>query len=446
MKTIPRRTFLRGLGTAMALPLLDGMVPSLRADEDTRNEGQAPRRLVFVFVPNGIHMQDWTPEREGSDFELPSTLAPLGPVKDHLLVLSGLTHDKARANGDGPGDHARSSACFLTGAQPRKTAGSDIHVGVSVDQVAAQAIGSATRFPSLELGCEPARQSGNCDSGYSCAYSSSISWRTPHSPMGKEIHPRLAFDRLFAFGGDAASAAAQAERRHTRRSILDFVRDDAARLERRLGRADRRKLDEYLTAVRELERRIDLAEDGTEADALDIPEAMPRDYRDHVRLMNDVLVLALRSDLTRIATFMFANEGSNRSYPFVGVRGGHHEISHHGGDRAKIQGIRTINRFHTSQLSYLLQALAAVEEGEGTLLDNCMLVYGSGISDGNRHNHDDLPILVAGRGGGTIAPGRHVRYPRETPLCNLFLSLLDRMGVRRQAFGDGTGRLPGLDA
>jgi hypothetical protein len=431
--TVGRRRFLKGCGTVLALPWLESLLPRALA-------GVAPpRRLAFLFVPNGIHMEDWTPRAEGRSFDLPYLLEPLAPFRDDLLLLSGLTHDKGRANGDGPGDHARSAAVYLTASQPRKTAGDDIEAGVSVDQVAAGKLGAATRFPSLELGCEEARQSGQCDSGYSCAYSSNISWRTPRTPMGKETDPRLLFERLFGAGGPGG-AAARAERLRARRSILDYVADDARRLEGELSGADRGKLDEYCQGVREIERRLDLGEPAPAA--MDAPLGTPREYGAHVRLMADLLALAFRTDATRVATFMMANEGTNRTYPEIGVRDGHHHLSHHGGDRGKIDGIRRINRLQTELLAHFLRRLKETPEGEGSLLDRCTIVYGSGISDGNRHNHDDLPCLVAGR--GALSTGRHVRYPRDTPMANLFVSLLHAHGVRTDRFGDSTGPLAGL--
>ena len=443
-RELDRRRLLRGLGTALALPWLGSLLPRpARADAP-----HPPLRLAFLFVPNGVDMPNWTPTTEGAAFELPSILAPLETVRDEVLVVSGLTLDKARANGDGPGDHARSAAAFLTASQPRKTAGADLHVGVSVDQVVAQHRGAETSLPSLELGIESARQSGSCDSGYSCAYSSSIAWRTAHTPLGKEVHPRLAFERLVAFGGRAATAEARAERLVSRRSVLDYVREDALRLRRALGRKDREKLDEYLAAVRQLERRIESTERVQDRAAHPLapllPARVPEDRREHIRLLEDVLVLAFRMDRTRVATFMLANAGSNQPYPFLGVPEGHHELSHHGGDDAKIRKVRAINRFHVSQFAYLLQRLQEVPEGDGTLLDHSVVVYGSGISDGNRHNHEDLPLLVAGRGGGALHPGRHVRYPRETPCANLWLSILGLFGVDVPTFGDATGRLDHL--
>jgi hypothetical protein len=436
---LDRRTFLRGCGTALALPLLESTALAGPA-------AAAPKRLAFVFLPNGIHMRDWTPAQVGADFELPYLLEPLAPVRDRAMVLTGLTHDKGRANGDGPGDHARSAAVFLTGAQPYKTDGANLRAGVSVDQVAAERIGRFTRFPSLELGCETSRQSGGCDSGYSCAYSSNISWRTPQSPMLKEIDPRLLFERMFG-AGDESDAAARAQRLAERKSILDFAREDAVRLGARLGGADRRKLDEYFDGVRAIERRIEMAERAGAGEApvpgIETPAGIPREYAEHLRLMYDLLTVAFRTDLTRVATFMTANEGSNRTYPEVDVRDGHHTLSHHGGDPSKIEQIRRINRFHLEAFARFVSGLRAVPEGDGTLLDACTVVLGSGISDGNRHNHDDLPVLLAGGGGGTLATRRHVRVARETPMCNLYLTLLDNHGVRLPRFGDSTGRLEG---
>ena len=443
MRTIGRRAFLTGAGATMALPFLD----SLALGAVVR-----PKRLAFVFIPNGVHIADWRPRGVGSAYELSPLLSPLEKFKRDILVVSNLSHRNARALGDGPGDHARSAACFLTGAHPVKTAGRDIRAGISVDQIAAAHLGRATTLPSLEIGCEPARQSGNCDSGYSCAYSSNISWRTARSPMGKEIDPRALFNRLFRVGPEGESDEARAERRRTRRSILDYVRQDAASLRRRLGRDDRHKLDEYTTGVRELERRIELLEltelgddiliwEAGESETIKPPPGIPRDYRDHVRVMYDLLVLAFKLDVTRVATFMLANEGSNRNYRFIGASGGHHHLSHHQGDKGKIEKIRRINRFHSEELAYFLGRLSEVREGQGTLLDSTAIVYGSAISDGNRHNHNNLPIIVAGRGGGLVEPGRHLVAQPNTPLCNLYVTLLQGVGVNGQRFGDSTGTL-----
>lgn len=439
---IPRRAFLRGLGVAVGLPLLESMTARRAAGEEQR----PPCRMAFLYVPNGIHMPDWTPKKEGADFDFPPTLEVLKPFAKDLLVLSGLTQDKARPNGDGPGDHARAAAAFLTGCQPFKTDGAGIRAGISVDQLAASRVGQHTRFPSLELGCDASAQSGNCDSGYSCAYSANISWRTPSTPMAKETNPRAVFERLFSGGAGGEEDRDRALRKLYRRSILDFVLEDASHLRARLGATDRRKLDEYLSAVREVEGRIERSEkaDGEKAPGFRKPSGIPKDYGEHIRILCDLLVLAFRCDLTRVATFMLANEGSNRSYRSIDVPEGHHDLSHHGGDREKQAKIAAINRFHVSQLSHLLAGLKAEEEPGGTLLDHSLILYGSGLSDGNRHNHDDLPILLAGRGCGTVEPGRHIRYGKETPLANLYLSLLDRMDASAGTLGDSTGRLPHL--
>ena len=447
-----RRTLLRGLGASVALPWLECFAPRgplLGAGSTARAAAQPPLRMAFLCYPNGMHMADWTPANEGALGELPPTLAPLAPHKRKLLVLTGLTHDKARSNGDGAGDHARSSACFLTACQARKTAGADIRAGVSVDQIAAAAIGGATRLPSLELGCDPALNAGSCDSGYSCAYSANISWKSESLPMAKEVNPKLVFERLFGDGPTDADDVRRRERESLRKSILDYVADDARRLQSRLGEADRRKVDEYFTGIRELERRIALAEAKSHERKADLPDypapaGIPQDYAEHIRLLNELMVLAFRTDTTRIATFLVANEGSNRSYPEVGVSDGHHYSSHHGKEAKKLDNLKKINRFHMEQFAQLLGKLDGAKEDGGTLLDHSMIVVGSAISDGDRHNHDDLPVLLCGGGRGTLASGRHVRYPKDTPLANLFLSMLDRIGAPADRVGDSTARLDRL--
>ncbi len=441
---ISRRTVLRGLGTAVALPWLEAMAPPALAVDTVKKA--PPRRMAFIYVPNGAHMAEWTPAAEGNNFSLPGVLEPLAPYQKDLMVLTGLTLDKARPNGDGPGDHARAMSAFLTGKQPKKTYGANIKVGMSVDQLAAQHLGQATRFPSLELGIERGLNSGNCDSGYSCAYSANLSWRSDSTPQAKEINPRLVFERLFAGHIKGEAEAARVKRERYKLSVLDFVTEEASQLKARLGANDQRKLDEYLSCVRELEVRVNKASVFAEKLPAGVsrPAGIPTEYQEHIRLMTDLLVLAFQGDLTRIATFVYANDGSNRSYRFIGVPEGHHDLSHHGGNKQKQAKIREINRFHIAQVAYLLGKLKTIPEGEGTLLDQCMIVYGSGISDGNRHNHDDLPILLAGRGGGTLKPGRHVRYPKETPLTNLYVGMLDRMGVHVDSFGDSKGKLESL--
>jgi hypothetical protein len=442
MQPTSRRTVLKGLGISLALPWLE----SARASRIFAAVGSAPsgppRRMACIFVPNGVHLPDWVPTTEGYGFQLPWILEPLAPVQNDLLVVSGLTHDKGRANGDGPGDHARSASVFLTGAQPRKTSGANIRSGISVDQAAAQQIGKLTRFPSLELGCEGGRSAGNCDSGYSCAYSSNIAWAGESNPLAKETNPRLVFERLFGNGKQDEAGRSRSERDALKKSLLDYVAADAESLQKQLGRNDQRKLDEYLNGVREIERRIERAESQLAADSpvdFPVPAGIPSDYGEHQRLMCDMMVLAFQTDSTRVATLMFADAGSNRSYRQIDVPDGHHDLSHHGGDPQKQAKIRKINRYHIENLSYFLQRLKSIPEGQGTLLDNCMAMYGSGLGDGNRHNHDDLPILMAGGGGGTIDSGRHIRVADETPVCNLMMSMLDRMGTPVDFIGDSTG-------
>lgn len=451
-RPVDRRTVLRGMGVAMSLPWLEAMVPSAlaRAGSSAAAAGSAgaPLRMAFLYIPNGVDPAGWFPSGEGRDYTLSEGLEPLAEHREHFSVLRGLAHRNATALGDGPGDHARSAACFLTGAHPHKTAGRDIRVGVSVDQFAARSLGGETLLPSLEIGCEPALQSGSCDSGYSCAYSANMSWRSATQPNLKEIRPREVFERLFGINRPGEPADARARRLAARKSILDYVRDDVRRLDGSLGATDRTRMEEYADGVRSLERRIEMLEgaarDPEAFESMQPVDGVPADYREHVRLMNDMLVLAFRLDQTRIATFMLANEGSNRSFPFLDVKDGHHHISHHKGDEGMIDQIRRINRFQSEMLADLLTKMRAVEEPGGTLLDNSMIVYGSAIHDGNRHNHDDLPVILAGGGGGTLDPGRHLHWSRGTPLCNLYVSMLQRMGLDVDTFADSTGALKGL--
>ena len=443
IKRLPRRTFLRGLGVAMALPALESMTPAIRAAAETGlSNSKYPRRMAFVYIPNGANMADWTPATEGADFTLPAILDPLKAVRNDLLVLSGLAHDKARPHGDGAGDHARALATFLTGCQARKTDGADIRVGTSVDQVAAAQLGRYTRLPSLELGCDRGQQTGNCDSGYSCAYSFNLSWRTPSSPMPPEVDPRSVFERLFGNASAEETPEIRAMRVRHRRSVLDAVAEDSRQLRTGLGQTDRRKLDEYLSSVREIELRIESSEKFASAlPDYDKPGAEPQTYEDQLRLMFDLLALSFQTDTTRIATFVLAHDGSNRPYPSLGVPEGHHDLSHHGNDEAKKAKIAKINRFHITQFARFVEKLKATPEGDGSLLNNAMIVYGSGIGDGNAHNHDNLPVLLAGRGGGAFSTGRHVRFPQNTPMTNLYLTMLERMGVHADSLGDSTGRL-----
>src|SRR4051812_22638839 len=420
------------------------MVPAL-SQAAAATQKISPNRMVFVYVPNGIDMRNWTPAADGRAFELPKILNPLASIQDDLLVLSGLTDHGGMALGDGPGDHARAAASFLTGVHPKKTAGSDISVGISVDQLAAQKMGSATRLASLELGCEDGHLAGNCDSGYSCAYVNSISWRSPTVPNPPEVNPRAVFERLFGSEEDAGDPAARARSARFDQSILDMVFDDTKRLQSGLGSTDRRKLDEYLTAVREVERQVQMAEKQAAENTLAVPtmakpDGLPLEFAEHAQLMFNLMALALQTDVTRISTFMMAREGSTRAYREIGVPEGHHGLSHHRNDPALMDKIAKVNRHHMEQFAYFLRKLKATPDGDGTLLDHTMVVYGSGISDGNRHNHDNLPVLLAG-GSRVVRSGRHVRFVEATPVANLYLSMLDTMGVSTDKLGDGLGRL-----
>ncbi len=441
-KHLARRTFLRGIGAAISLPVLDAMTPAFAAT--TRLASNSPRRMAFVYVPNGIIMKDWTPEAVGTQFELPRILKPLEPLRQQVTLLSGLTHNTGRALGDGPGDHARAAASFLTGVHPKKTAGADIQSGISVDQIAAQKIGNATRFASLELGCEDGRLVGNCDSGYSCAYSNSISWRTTSTPMPPEINPRAVFERMF--GDSDETPEARVKRLSYNKSILDFVLDDTQRLKGDLGKTDRRKLDEYLDAVREIERRIEVAEHDSKqfVPTIEKPAGVPVEFADHVKLMFDLMTLAFQADLTRISTFMMCREGSTRTYREIGVSDAHHPLTHHRNNPEWIEKVTKINCFHLEQFAYFVNKLKSTPDGDGTLLDRVMVVYGSGLADGNQHTHADLPVLLAGAGNGAVRPGRHVRYPKETPMNNLYVAMLDHMGIPPEHIGDSTGELQHL--
>lgn len=439
-----RRAALRGLGTMVALPWLEAMSRYAPAAEAAAgSKGGPPLRLAFLYVPNGVNMEHWRPEGEGCDYTFKSTLQPLAELRAHFNVMTGLAQQKAFANGDGGGDHARALATFLTGCQAKKTNGADIRAGVSVDQLAAAHQAKFTRFASVEIGCEAGGLAGNCDSGYSCAYSNSISWRNENSPILKEVDPKLLFDRLFAGANPNETAETRARRDRDRKSVLDFVTEDARRLSYHLGQSDRRKLDEYLTSVRDLENRLSQVEKAPTQDGVAVkrPSGIPKEYAAHLRLMGDLLALAFQTDTTRVATYVFANEGSNRSYREIEVNEGHHELSHHGRNAEKLDKLRKINTFHVEAFKHFLLRLKDIPDGEGTLLDHCAIVYGSGISDGDRHNHDDLPIILAGGGSGTITSGRHIVYENGTPLTNLYLSLLERVGVQRESLGDSNGKL-----
>jgi hypothetical protein len=439
---LPRRTFLKGMGAVIALPVLDAMTPAFAAPAAS---GKAPIRLAFTYVPNGITMADWTPAADGAAFEYSRILKPLEAFRGDTLVLSGLSHRNGNALGDGPGDHARAAASYLTGVHPRKTAGADIENGISVDQIAAQHLAEETRFGSLELGCDDSRTIGNCDSGYSCAYTNSLAWRGPATPMPPETNPRLVFERLFGDLDTSIPAETRARRLQHRRSILDLVSEGTHRLVADLGAPDRRKLDEYLESIREIERRIEKSEADLTGlmPSIDKPTGIPPQYADYVNLMFDLQIVAFQTDSTRVVTMMMGREGSLRTYPEIGVPDPHHPLTHHRGNPEWIERVTKINSLHAELFAGFLRKLGSTPDGDGTLLDHSMVVYGSGLSDGNRHTHEDLPVLLAGRGGG-FRLGRHVVYPKNTPMTNLYLTLLDRIGVQEEKIGDSTGRIEHL--
>lgn len=436
-KALPRRTFLRGVGATIALPLLDAMVPSMTALAAT--PANPVRRLGFVYMPMGAHIPQWTPPGEGKLTELSPTLQSLAPVMDQVTVVTNLELKNAY-----PGTHATSNAAFLSAAKAKWTESTDYHLGTTVDQVAAQHIGKETQLPSLELAMDLLTTVGQCDNGYACVYQNNLSWSSPTTPLPAEAHPRVAFERLFGDGGSAADR--QAELRKSS-SLLDWVRSDIARLQKKLGPSDRTKVSHYLDSVREVERRIQKAEAET-ADSklpdLDRPVGVPAAYADHARLMFDLQVLALQGDVTRVITFQLARETSTRTYPEIGVAEAHHPLTHNGGDPEKLAKVAKINAFHVSLFAYFLEKLKATPDGAGSLLDHSVYLYGSGMGNPDVHDHVNLPILVAGGGAGKLKGGRHIKYAEPTPLANLHLTLLDKVGVRLDAFADSQGKVKEL--
>jgi hypothetical protein len=430
------------MGAAISLPFLDAMTPAFAG---STLPGGKPVRAAWFYVPNGIDMRHWTPGEEGPLGELPSILAPLQPVKNDLLVLSNLTANWGRPLLVGAGDHGRALAAYMTGMQVYRTAGADLKLGVSADQVAASVVGKVTKLPSLEIGLEEIRQAGNCDNGYSCAYAYNMAWRTESQPLPPISDARQLFERLF--GTDVAEPpAAHARRLAMRESILDQVTSDTKKLESNLGTGDRRKLDEYLSSVREIEQQVQRAEkDGAVVDpGMEKPYGVPPEFPEYFRLMTDIMIAAFKTDSTRVATIMIGREGSTRAYPEIGVSDGHHPLTHHMGNMTMLDKVRQINELHLQLFAEFLVKLKATKEGDSNLLDQSMIVYGSGLSDGNVHTHDQLPTILAGRGGGFVSPGRHIIYQRETPVCNLFATMCEQMGVTGEHLGDSTGRLAGL--
>lgn len=446
---ISRRTALKGMGLAMGLPLLEQM-----GWAETPKKGAAERppvRMAFMHWGMGVVYDNWWPSQQ-KGAPLPRILQPVAKHMGDILVLGGLAQMSATGGPDGAGDHAREAGCFLTGVRLRKTNGKDIYAGISVDQVAAQKIGGYTNLPSIELSIEGGSGSGDCDSGYSCAYSTNISWRSPTTPMAKERVPKAAFMRLFADRSQGASEQAKAAAAAENKSLLDLVYEDAKSLRGNLGGNDSRKVDEYLESVRSLESRIqnisgrdaeDAPGDKKGGATLQVPNGVPADWMDHAKLMYDIMALGFQSDATRVATFMLENGGSGRSYPKIGVTSGHHELSHHDNNPQKLEALTKINIHHMEAFAYFLDKLKGTKEGKGSLLDNCMLLYGSCIGDGNRHNHDNLPILLAGRGGGSINSGRYVQSCKGN-LCDLYLAMLARVGAPVEKFGDSNKMLPDL--
>ena len=451
-KTLPRRTFLRGIGATMALPMLDSMFSPLTAVAQTMKK--APVRLGYVYTPNGIiGCSDkspkpfmWTPRTAGANFEFSPTMKALEPYREHVNVLSGMAQVTGRALGDGPGDHARATATFLTGVHPYKTGGANYKLGVSADQIAAKEFGKHTQLASIELALEQPALAGNCDSGYTCAYMS-MSWRGETSPLPGEINPRAVFERLFG-DGESTSAADRMARLESQKSVLDYVTSSLTRIHGTLGAGDKRKLDEYLESVRDIERRIQRAEEQNvtmQLPHMERPSAIPDDYEQYCKLMMDMQVIAWQTDMTRVASFTMGRDGSNRAYREIGISDGHHSISHHQQDPERVEKLIKIDELHTSLFGYLMKRLKETNDGDGTLLDHSLVVFGSSLSESNIHTHDDLPIVLAGNANGQVKGNRHLVYPKETPLNNLFLNMFDLAGVPNvPGFGDSTGRLTDL--
>jgi hypothetical protein len=441
-KSLPRRAFLRGIGTTLALPLLDSMIPALAV----AGAAKPVVRLGFVYHPVGMILNQWMPTAEGTGFEFTPTMKALEPFREYLTVFTGLAQVNGRALGDGAGDHAREGATWLTGVHPKKTEGVGIRAGISADQLAARELAKNTQLASLELGLEGPSLAGGCDSGYSCAYTNTVSWRSDTTPLPVEINPRAVFERLFG-DGESTDPAARLAALQEQRSILDYVSGSIDRLETKLGKSDRNKLSEYLDAIRDVERRIQKAEQqsaGMVIPSMERPSSVPEEFEDHARLMMDLQAIAWQTDMTRVITFMLGRAGSNRPYRNIGISDGHHSITHHQNDPVKIANVAKIDAYLVRTFAYFLQKLKDTPDGDGNLLDHSLILYGSGLGDANVHTHHELPTAVLGGGAGQMKGGRHLKYPKDTPLNNLLVSLLHKGGVRTENFGDATGELEHL--
>jgi hypothetical protein len=440
-----RRALLRGLGACVALPSLEAFAAAAPAGKGRPlavTKGGMPLRAAFIGFPNGCNYERWVPSGEGKDYKLNETFGPMEKLKGRFQIVTGLAHDAANDWGDGPGDHARSGASFLTGCHAWKTGGAKLRLGVSVDQIAAKQVGHLTRIDSLQLGTEAGRLYGSCDTGYACAYQYNLSWASESLPLPPEANPRAVFEKLF--GGAAKDAAAAQARIAGRKSVLDFVQEDAKDLTKSLGKTDRAKVEEFLAGVRRIEEQVAKYERfrAPQAAKLRPPEGIPDDYPEHLALMYDLLAVAFQTDSTRVASFAVAPEGANRPMPHLGIAEGYHFLTHHAGRREKVLKVAKIERWYMGEFARFLAKLDAMKEADGTsVLDNSLVVYGCAIGDGNKHNHDDLPVVLAGGGGGSLRPGRHLKAKPDTPMTNLFVSLLDRMGVKAEKLGDSTGRL-----
>lgn len=433
-RQMSRRTLLRGAGTAIALPLLDAMFPAM-------SRAAAPvRRLTVVYVPNGIIMKDWTPAATGSDFEFTRILKPLEAFRSDLTVVSGLA-STASLKTPGGGDHAKATGSFLSGTAPKRTVGADVQSGVTFDQIAAKHVGGDSRVASLQLSCEDPRMVGNCDTGYSCAYTNCLSWKDSETPMPPEVNPRSVFERLFGTVDPSLDPATRARRALYRKSILDLTQESARRIEADLGASDKRKVDEFLTSIRDVEKQIADAEKDTRkvVAPIDKPSGIPFEFADYLKLMYDLQAIAMQADLTRVTTLLVGREGSVRTYPEIAVPDPHHPLTHHRNNPDFIEKVTKVNAYHVELFAYFLGKLKATPDGEGTLLDHSSILYGSALSDGNAHSHQNLPLLVAGNAGGH-GGGRHVIAPKDTPATNLFLTLMNNVGVNEDKVGDSTGR------